>query len=135
MSQLTDRPVLAASREAGLLPNGPAVAACISGVFSMLAQGVAVTLTYNSEPMKQAMMKFGAILPVVGPGANGPYAGHETVMLFAWLLSWPLLHLLWRRRQFDGPGWLVATLSGIGMATLLLWPPVYQALRGGPAPH
>jgi hypothetical protein len=132
MSNVTASPV--AALPAAELPNGAAAAACLAGVVGMLAQGVVVMLTYNSEPMKQLMMKLGVVLPVVGPGANGPYAGHETVFLFSWLLSWVVLHYALRRRNFTGSGWLLLTLGGIAAASLLLWPPVYQALRGGPAP-
>jgi len=113
----------------GLLPNGPVVAACAAAVIAFFAHGIAVTATYHNDPLQATMIKLGSVLPVVGPGANGPYAGHETVLLIAWLVSWPVLHFLLRRRNFEGPGWLIATLAGVGLATLLLWPPVYHLLR------
>ena len=134
MTATADPVMVGASGAGRLIPNGAAVAACWSAVLSFLAMAIAVMVTYGSESVKAVMMRLGAVLPVVGPGANGPYAGHETVMLYTWIISWPLLHFLLRRKQFKGPGWLIATLVGVGLATLLLWPPVYQALRGGPLP-
>ncbi len=137
MSATSDLVMVGQDSATPQIPNGAAVAACWSAVLSFLALAIAVLVTYGSDPIKAVMMKIGAVLPVVGPGANGPYAGHETVMLYTWIISWPLLHFLLRKKQFKGPGWLIATLSGVGLATLLLWPPVYQALRGGaiPPPH
>jgi hypothetical protein len=123
-------PQPSAPAQTAQLPNGAAVAALTAGTVGMLAMAVATIASQAAPAAKALMIKWGHILPVVGPTASGPYAGHETVMLFAGVGSWLLLHLLWSRRQFEGPGWLTANLAGITLATLLQWQPIYALLIG-----
>ena len=62
------------------------------------------------------------------PGAEGigPYSGKETVGLIAWLVSWVILHFSLRHKQLNGGLWLTVFLLGIGVATTLVWPPVWH---------
>jgi hypothetical protein len=66
------------------------------------------------------------------PGAEGigPYSGKETLSLAVWVGSWVLLHRALRTRELTLGGWLVVFLIGIGIASTLLWPPVYEVLTG-----
>ena len=66
------------------------------------------------------------------PGAAGigPYSGKETVGLVVWIVSWAVLHPLARGKELNLARWLVVFLIGVGVATTLLWPPVYGFLAG-----
>jgi hypothetical protein len=113
-----------------LLPNGAAIAACLSAPVGFLAMAIATIASHATDQARDALMAFGSVIPIIGPGANGPYAGHQAVFLLGWLGSWLLLHLLLRRKDFSGPGWLVLALGGVGLSTLLLWPPFYKLITG-----
>lgn len=65
------------------------------------------------------------------PGAEGigPYSGKETLMVLSWLLSWLILGRILRNRQWNMTFVLVLFLIGIGIATTLLWPPVFELFQ------
>ncbi len=64
------------------------------------------------------------------PGAAGigPYSGKETLALIAWLGSWIVLHFVLRKKDLEVGRWFVAFLVGLGIATTLIWPPVFEHL-------
>jgi hypothetical protein len=66
------------------------------------------------------------------PGAQGigPYSGKETLSLVVWVVSWVVLHPALRSREMNLARWLIASLVGIGIATTLIWPPVFEYLAG-----
>lgn len=60
----------------------------------------------------------------------GPYTGKETFLLVGWLGSWIILHLALRERNPSVRAWLGFSLALLGLATLLVWPPVWHFLEG-----
>ena len=56
----------------------------------------------------------------------GPYSGKELLLLVAWFLSWPVLHVVLRRRELDVKLWFGVFLGGMLIATALMWPPVFE---------
>jgi len=52
------------------------------------------------------------------------------VMLVVWLVSWAILHYALRKRDRPLKPWAIGFLAGIGVATTLLWPPVFEFLAG-----
>jgi len=66
------------------------------------------------------------------PGAEGigPYSGKETLSALVWIGSWIILHVAFRNRDLNLGRWLIVFLIGIGIATTLLWPPVFEYLAG-----
>ena len=60
----------------------------------------------------------------------GPYSGKETTLLVVWLVSWVALHFALRRRDLPIKPWAIGFLVAIGVATTLLWPPVFEFLAG-----
>ena len=64
------------------------------------------------------------------PGAEGigPYSGKETLSAVGWLGSWAILHYTMRNRELDLSRCVIAFLVGIGLATTLIWPPVFEYL-------
>jgi hypothetical protein len=66
------------------------------------------------------------------PGAQGigPYSGKETLALVGWLGSWVIMHFALRKRDLMVSRWLIVFLVGLGLATTLIWPPVFEYLAG-----
>lgn len=111
------------------VPAGVAVAALLSAMLGMLTLAVVNVFT-------TASVAFNAWVHGVGklwmPGAEGigPYSGKETLALAMWLGSWTVLHLALRKRDLDVSRWLIVFLIGVGVATTLIWPPVFEYLAG-----
>lgn len=109
--------------------NGPAVAAILSAALGLITLALVNLGT-------QASRAFNAWVHGIGklwmPGAEGigPYSGKETLALAVWVGSWIVLHLILRKRELNLARWLIAFLIGIGIATTLLWPPVFEYLAG-----
>ncbi len=111
------------------VPGGAAVAAIISAVLGMLALALVNLGTAASKGFNTWVHGVGKLWM---PGAEGigPYSGKETLALVVWLGSWGVLHLAWRNRDLDLGWWLIVFLIGVGLATTLLWPPVFEYLSG-----
>lgn len=111
------------------IPNGAAIAAYLSAMIGVLVLGIVVLAAEASKPVADAVFAIGKLWM---PAAEriGPYSGKETVMALAWLGSWLLLHGLFRGKQLNGRLWLSVFLVGVGVATLLVWPPVWRIFLG-----
>jgi hypothetical protein len=109
------------------VPGGVAAAALASAMFGMLTLAVVNLFT-------AAFAGFNAWVHWVGklwmPGADGigPYSGKETLALIAWLGSWAVLHLAFRKKDMQISRCLIVFLIGVGIATTLVWPPVFEHL-------
>lgn len=111
------------------VPGGIAVAALMAGMLGMLALAVVNVCTAASKPFNAWVHGVGKLWM---PGAEGigPYSGKETISLVVWLGSWVLLHYALRGRDMKLSAWLVVFLAGVGVATTLIWPPVFEYLAG-----
>lgn len=109
--------------------SGPAVAAILSAVLGLITLAVVNLGTQASKAFNAWVHGIGKLWM---PGAEGigPYSGKETLALAVWVGSWILLHLALRNRHPNMGRWLVVFLVGIGIATTLLWPPVFEYLAG-----
>lgn len=58
----------------------------------------------------------------------GPYSGKVVLMLVAWAVSWPVLHVVLRRREVHVRTWFGVFLVLLLVATVLMWPPVFEAI-------
>ena len=107
------------------IPNGIAVAAYLSAMIGLLALGIVVFMCAVSKPFEEQIYALGKLWM---PGAEGigPYSGKETVGLVAWLVSWVILHFSLRDKQLNGGLWLTVFLLGMGVATTLVWPPIWH---------
>jgi hypothetical protein len=117
------------SPSAAVIPSGAAVAALLAGMCGMLALAIVNVLAEASEAFAGTVHGIG-MLWMPGAAGIGPYSGKETVGLVAWIGSWMVLHPLMRGKELDLARWLVVFLIGVGVATTLLWPPVYGFLAG-----
>lgn len=126
----TERKVeVAWANDSKMVPGGVAVAALMAAMLGMLALAVVNVFTAASKPFNAWVHGIGKLWM---PGAEGigPYSGKETISLVVWLGSWVLLHYALRGRDMKLSVWLVVFLVGIGVATTLIWPPVFEYLAG-----
>ncbi len=56
----------------------------------------------------------------------GPYSGKEVLWLGGWFLGWIVLHFALRKRQLNLRKWFGAWLVGMAIATLLMYPPIFE---------
>ncbi|MFI5324738.1 MAG: hypothetical protein ACHQ7H_00770 [Candidatus Rokuibacteriota bacterium] len=117
------------AKDVKLVPGGVAVAALMAAMLGMLALAVVNVFTAGSKPFNAWVHGVGKLWM---PGAEGigPYSGKETISLVVWLGSWLLLHYALRGRDMKLSVWLVVFLVGVGVATTLIWPPVFEYLAG-----
>lgn len=115
------------ARQADLEKNGIAQAAILSAMLGMLTVGVVNLATSISGNFKEIVHSIGKIWM---PGAEGigPYSGKETVALAVWLISWIILHHFLRDKEVDNRLILFIFLVGLGLATTLVWPPVFEGI-------
>lgn len=111
-------------------PSGPAVAAFTSAMLGLLALALVNIGTEASEPFKSLIHNVGKLW-IPGAQGIGPYSGKETVMLVVWLVSWAVLHRLLRNHEASLLRWGVVFLTGIGLATTLMWPPIIHLILHG----
>lgn len=115
-------------------PTGPASAAVLAAAVGLLVLAASHLLAESSPAGKAWVHAWGkAWMP--GAQGIGPYSGKETLALLAWLGSWAGLHGMLRRKQVDLFSSGVLFSMGLGLATLLLWPPATETalhlLHGG----
>jgi len=111
------------------VPGGIAVAALMAGMLGMLALAVVNLCTAASKPFNVWVHGVGKLW-MPGAAGIGPYSGKETLSLAVWLGSWVLLHYALRGRDMKLSAWLIVFLVGVGAATTLIWPPVFEYLAG-----
>ncbi|HKZ04784.1 MAG TPA: hypothetical protein VJU81_04870 [Methylomirabilota bacterium] len=111
------------------IPGGIAVAALMAAMLGMLTLAVVNVFTAASPDFNKWVHGVGKLWM---PGAQGigPYSGKETLALIGWLGSWVILHLTLRKRDVEISRWFILFLVGVGIATTLIWPPVFEYLAG-----
>jgi len=111
------------------IPGGIAVAALMAAMLGMLTLALVNAFTSASPAFNTWVHNVGKLLM---PGAQGigAYSGKETLALAGWLGSWVILHFVLRKRDLEISRWLVLFLAGVGIATTLIWPPVFEYLAG-----
>jgi hypothetical protein len=107
--------------------EGVAVAALMAAMIGMLTLAVVNLFTTASKGFNAWVHSVGKLWM---PGAQGigPYSGKETLALVAWLVSWVVLDVALRRTEMKLSRWLIVFLIGVGIATTLIWPPVFEHL-------
>lgn len=111
------------------IPGGIAVAALMGAMIGMLTLAVVNVFTAASPSFNTWVHNVGKLWM---PGAQGigPYSGKETLSLIGWLGSWAILHPALRTRNIEISRWFIVFLVGVGVATTLIWPPVFEYLAG-----
>jgi hypothetical protein len=62
-------------------------------------------------------------------GPAGPLTGKTGVGVIAWLVSWIVLHILWKDEDVAFVRVLVVTLVLLALGLLLTFPPVFEAFE------
>lgn len=109
--------------------QGAAQAAILAAMLGFLTLAVVNLGTEISSNFKTFVHSIGKLW-IPGAEGIGPYSGKETLMLVAWLLSWLIFGRILKNREWNMTFVLVLFLIGIGVATTLLWPPVFGFLAG-----
>lgn len=111
------------------VPGGIAVAALMAGMLGLLTLAVVNVFTAGSKAFNAWVHGIGKLWM---PGAEGigPYSGKETLALVAWIGGWVVLHLALRKKDVEVSRWVIVFLVGVGIATTLVWPPVFEWLAG-----
>jgi hypothetical protein len=113
--------------------SGPAAAVFVSAGIGAFGMMVSHHLSDTSKERE-------AFLKVLGnwiPGANNPdklwgnigsYAGKETVLLLSWIVSWIVLHQLWKHRQIKANTVFFYFFLLFVAATAMSWHPLFPYL-------
>lgn len=110
-------------------PSGAAVAAIMAAALGMIALALVNLGTAASKGFNTWVHGVGKLW-MPGAAGIGPYSGKETFALLGWIGAWVVLHFALRNRDMNLGRWLIIFLVGVGIATTLLWPPVYEYLAG-----
>jgi hypothetical protein len=121
MAQMRTQPEEVLEPQEKALPNGIAAAALLAAGIGSLALGVVTTLTEASTNIANSL-KFVA--------AVGPLSGKTTIAVIVWLVSWLVLHFLWRKKEVDFTRVFVISLVLIGLVLLGTFPPFFDLFAG-----
>ena len=99
---------------------GVAGAAFLSGGIGTLVIGLLTTGAVISEGLKTALNWW---------DPAGPLTGKTGVSIIVWLISWVILHTIWKDKEVDFNKIFTITLILIGLGFLLTFPPVFEAFE------
>lgn len=113
--------------------SGPAAAAVISAGIGCFVMMITHHLSDTSKAREQMVWVIGSWIPGSrNPselwGNIGSYTGKETMLLVGWLVSWFILHLLWRNKNIKARTiffWFFALFTA---ATAMSWHPLFPYL-------
>ncbi|RJQ57051.1 MAG: hypothetical protein C4530_13550 [Desulfobacteraceae bacterium] len=101
--------------------DGAISAAFLSSAIGCLVIGMMTTGAVISEGLKNMLNWW---------GPAGPLTGKTGIGVAAWLISWFILHSLWKNREEINFGRIfTATLVLIGIGFALTFPPVFEAFE------
>lgn len=102
------------------IPNGPAAAAILSAGVGSATIGLMTTGAVISAGLKSALNWW---------SPAGPLTGKTSVGVIAWLVTWIVLHVLWKDKDVPLVPVLVVMLVLLALGLLLTFPPVFEALE------
>ena len=113
--------------------SGPAAAAVVSAAIGCFTMMVSHHLGDTSKEINEMLWNLGSWIPGSKTsdelwGNIGSYTGKETMLLVGWLVSWPILHTLWKNKNIKSRTiffWMFALLVA---ATAMSWHPLFPYL-------
>lgn len=103
-------------------PNGPVAAAFVATGIGALVLGLMVTLA----EMNTSIRTFLDFSKSYGLGNGvGPLSGKVAVAVVAYILSWVVLHFLWREKEVQFRTWFGAALALVAIGFALTFPPIF----------
>ena len=103
------------------LPNGPAAAAILAAGAGSFTLGLLAVLSGASGAVNNALKFY---------GPAGPLSGKTTLAVVVWLVSWLLLHLIWRKKDVDFPKFFWAATAMIILGVIGTFPPFFELFAG-----
>jgi len=95
---------------------GVASAAFVSSGIGCLVIGLMVTGAEMSEGLKNALNWW---------NPAGPLTGKTGVGIIVWMISWVILHTMWKDKDMDFGKVFTVTLIMIALGFLLTFPPIF----------
>jgi hypothetical protein len=114
--------------------NGAAHAAILSAMTGILTIALVNLGTTISAGFKTSVHNLGKLW-MPGAAGIGPYSGKETIALVVWLVSWFVFHQVLKEKEWNNGVVFMVFLAGIGIATTLVWPPVFEGIAHSLAVH
>lgn len=114
--------------------SGPAAAALLSAGIGYFLMMVSHQLSDTSEAREQLIWAIGSWIPGShNPsklyGNMGPTTGKETILLIGWLVSWAILHRLWRHRNVKPRTMFFWFAAFFIIGTAMSWHPLFPYLK------
>ncbi|MDQ3129127.1 MAG: hypothetical protein M3Q66_11840 [Chloroflexota bacterium] len=109
-------------------PNGPVAAAFVAAGIASLVLGIFVTLNEFS-PAVNGFLKFDVNFGL-GKGV-GPLSGKVGMAVIAYVVSWVVLHVMWRGKEMNFRTVLIASFVLIGLGFALTFPPIFTLAHPG----
>ncbi|QLE59404.1 hypothetical protein FD725_16275 [Nostoc sp. TCL26-01] len=113
--------------------SGPAAAALISAGIGCLIMMVTQHLVSVTPEIEKIVWDIGSWIPGSHNanklyGEIGSYSGKETILLISWLVSWVVLHYLWRNRNIKVQTMFFWIFVLFIAATVMSWHPLFSYL-------
>lgn len=113
--------------------SGPAAAALISAGMGCLMMMVTQHLVSLSKDLEKIVWDIGSWIPGSHNanklyGEIGSYSGKETILLISWLVSWVVLHHLWRNQNIRVQTMFFWIFVLFIAATVMSWHPLFSYL-------
>jgi hypothetical protein len=102
------------------LPHGPAAAAILSAGLGAFALGGLTLWAGASAGVKSALALW---------TPAGSLTGKSGIAVITWLVTWVVLHTLWKDKEVSLPRVLVVVLVLVALAYVLTFPPVFEAFH------
>jgi hypothetical protein len=108
--------------------SGPLIAASMAPLLAFFTLMVSHHISRLSKELDKAVHAYGYWIPGStgsGPeGSIGSYSGKETLALSVWLISWLVLHLVWRRQNLSVASWSRIFVIGLALITIGFFHPL-----------
>jgi hypothetical protein len=108
--------------EVSTKPNGPVAAAFVAAGIGSLTLGLMVTLAEMNADFR-SFLDFSKSYGL-GNGV-GPLSGKVAIAVVAYVVSWVLLHFLWRGKELQFRTWFGAALVLVAIGFALTFPPIF----------
>ncbi len=110
--------IKAKGRASAKVAVGAASAAFLSSGIGCFVIGLLTTFSVISEGLKDALNWW---------GPAGPLVGKTGVGILVWLISWAILHSMWKEKEDGFSKVYITTLILIALGFILTFPPVFEA--------
>ena len=113
--------------------SGTAAAALVSASFSCFMLMVNQHLTSIFKAWNTIIWNLGDWIPGSKTGDPiygeiGSYTGKQTIMLISWILSWIVLHQLWKKKEVSFNVIFFCLFGFLVAATVMNWHPIFPYL-------